>query len=104
MTHEAKFRTIFPAKKGDKKGTKRRTKYLVSVLMRCLRHLDGIPKKKWPVSRQLPFKNEPEIFWLVGFLHISLDEKSQDIVSFFREQIQQMQKKSEMQRSLFSLA
>ena len=73
--------------KGDKKGTKRRTKYLVSVLMRCLRHLDGIPKKKWPVSRQLPFKNKPEIFWLVGFLHISLDEKSQDIaVSAFPSQ------------------
>ena len=57
MTHKAAFRTVFLAKK----GTKRRTKHLVSVLMRCLRNLDGIPKKI-PVSRQLLFKNEPEIF------------------------------------------
>ena len=49
-------------------------KHLVSVLMCYLRHLDGIPKK-WPVSRQLPFKNEPEIFWPVDFPHISFDEK-----------------------------
>ena len=49
MTHEAAFRTAFPAKK----GAKRHTKHLVSVSMCYSRHLDGIPKK-WHFSRQLP--------------------------------------------------
>ena len=53
MTHEAAFRTVFPAKK----GTKRHSKHLISVSMCYLRHLDGIPKK-WPSSRQLPFKDD----------------------------------------------
>ena len=41
MTHEAAFRTVFPAKK----GTKRHTKQLVPVSMCYPRYLDGIPKK-----------------------------------------------------------
>ena len=45
MTHEASFRTVFPAKK----DTKRHTKHLVSGSMCYPRHLDGIPKK-WPFS------------------------------------------------------
>ena len=53
MTHEAAFRTVFPAKK----GTKRHSKHLISVSMSYLRHLDGIPKK-WLSSRQLPFKDD----------------------------------------------
>ena len=48
MTHEASFRTVFPAKK----GTKRHSRLLVSVSMRYLRHLDDITEK-WPCSLQL---------------------------------------------------
>ena len=51
MTHVFAFRTVFPAKK----GTKRRSKHLISVSMCYLWHLDGIPKKR-SFSRQLPFK------------------------------------------------
>ena len=51
MTHEAAIRAVFPAKK----GAKRHTKHLVSVSMCYPRHLDGI-SKRWPVSRQLPFR------------------------------------------------
>ena len=38
MTHEAAFKTVFPAKK----STKRYSKHIVSVSMCYLRHLDGI--------------------------------------------------------------
>ena len=48
MTHEAAFKTVFRAKK----GTKRRSRHLVSVLMCYLRYFDRIPKK-WIFSRKL---------------------------------------------------
>ena len=53
MTHEVSFRTVFPAKK----STKRHSRLFVSVSMRYLRHLDGIPEK-WSCSLQLPFKKD----------------------------------------------
>ena len=40
MTHEAAFRTVFRAKK----GTKKHSKYLISVSLCYLRYLDVIPK------------------------------------------------------------
>ena len=58
MTHEAKFRTVFPVKK----GTKRRTKHLVSVLMCCLRHLDGIPEKSDLLAVSYPLRMSQKYF------------------------------------------
>ena len=57
MTHEAVFRTVFPATI----GTKRHSKHLVSISRCYLWHLDGIPKK-WPFNRQLPLKFPSDAF------------------------------------------
>ena len=52
MTHGAAIRTVLPTKK----GTKRHTKHLISVLMRYLRRLDGIPKSDL-LAVSYPLKN-----------------------------------------------
>ena len=50
MNREVATRTVFRAEI----GTRRCSKYLLSVSMCYLRHLDSIPRK-WLFSRQLPF-------------------------------------------------